>query len=241
VSLPGSEPPAPSSERSLAERPDPQGAPTRSAQSAQGAAARSAKAGQGAAARGAQAAQGTAAPAAGSAQPGTAAGGDPPLSVLALLLDVGLRVVGGVVATIAAALFALLAVLLVPLRIGSVPIPIAFVVVIVGNILVIRYARRVTGSRLGVVGPCVAWFAVMLTAGQRTIEGDVLLPGDWRGLGLLFIGALSLAITAYFAVAPNLGPPTATPPTATPPRAPTGTPPGAPTSTPPGAPNARPR
>ncbi len=121
---------------------------------------------------------------------------------LLALADVGLRLAAGIIVTLLAVVFALLTAFLVPFRIGSVPVPLSFVAALVGNILLIRYARYATDSRLGIVGPVVAWLAVMLVFGSRTAEGDLVLTGDWRGLGTLFIGAVAFAVVGFLAVSP---------------------------------------
>lgn len=128
------------------------------------------------------------------------------------LADVGLKVVAGVIVTLLAVVFALLTAFLVPFRIGGVPVPLSFVAALVGNVLLIRYARYATDSRLSIIGPVVAWLAVMLVFGSRTAEGDLVLTGDWRGLGTLFVGAVAFAIAGFLAVAPT--PPRLSPPPA---------------------------
>jgi len=122
---------------------------------------------------------------------------------LLALADLGLRLAAGVIVTLLAVVFALLTAFLVPFRVGGVPVPLSLVAALVGNVLLIRYARYATDSRLGIVGPVVAWLAVMLAFGARTTEGDLVVTGDWRGLGTLFIGAVAFAVAGFLAVAPT--------------------------------------
>jgi hypothetical protein len=116
--------------------------------------------------------------------------------------DVGLRLAAAIVATLLGGVFGLITAFLVPYRIGAVPIPLSFLMALAGNIAVIRFARYATASRLGIVGPVVSWLGVMLVLGSRTAEGDLVLRGDWRGLGTLFAGAVAFAIAGFLAVSP---------------------------------------
>jgi hypothetical protein len=120
------------------------------------------------------------------------------------------RVVAYVVSTALAVLLALVEAFLLPMRVGPLAVPfVSFALAVVANAGLIRFARYATGSRLGIVAPCIAWIAVLLTLSTRTAEGDLVMPGDWRGLGLLFIGAGVFAVTGFLAVSPpvrRLGP-----------------------------------
>jgi len=107
--------------------------------------------------------------------------------------DLLLRLGGLVVATLAAALSALVEAFLVPLRVGGVPVPLSPVLAVAGNVLLVRFAARVTGSRLAVLGPTLAWFWVVLALAGRTTEGDLVVPGTLVGGALLLGGAAALA------------------------------------------------
>jgi hypothetical protein len=123
---------------------------------------------------------------------------------VARIVDVGLRVLAGVVATLLAVLLALAEGFLLPTRIVDIPAPVAsFVLVVAGNAALIRFAYHATGSGLGMVGPCVAWLGTMLVLGSRTDEGDLVLPGDWRALLLFFGGTAVLVVAAFLAVTPS--------------------------------------
>jgi len=120
--------------------------------------------------------------------------------VVAALLSTALRSVvtlGFVVC--AGVLSAALEVLLVPLYIGSTPIPVSVVFAVVGNVALVRLARTVVSSSRLVVLPVVGWMVVILAASVSTDEGDVLLPAgpsQWISYGLLFGGAIAGLVAA---------------------------------------------
>ncbi|MEP6852506.1 MAG: hypothetical protein ABJA87_07610 [bacterium] len=69
-------------------------------------------------------------------------------------------------------------VLLVPLRIGTVLIPVSVLLAAGGNVALARSARAVADHVLAAAAPVAVWFlAVAVLAGSRP-EGDVLLPGS---------------------------------------------------------------
>ena len=149
------------------------------------------------------------------AEPQTPAPVQPPkppiLSPAALhVVDVVSRVVAHAVSIVLAVLLAVVEAFLLPMRVGPLTVPfVSFTLAVVANAALIRFARYATGSRLGIVGPCVVWIGVLLILSTRTAEGDLVMPGDWRGLGLLFIGAAVFAVTGFLAVSPpaqRLGP-----------------------------------
>jgi hypothetical protein len=119
------------------------------------------------------------------------------------LLDTMLRVAGALVATLAAVVVAVTAAFLTMLRIGTVEVPFGIAVVVVGNVLVIGFAKRATGSVLGLAGPCLAWFVTTLVMTFRTTEGDLVLPGDWRSIAVMLAGAVSIAAAAFLAAMPS--------------------------------------
>lgn len=87
---------------------------------------------------------------------------------------------------------------LVPLRIGTVPVPVSWVIAVVGNGLLGWAGGRLLG-RLGAAGPGVVWLTVALTAGSQRAEGDLVVPGTVVGLVFLVSGAIASAV-AYGAV-----------------------------------------
>lgn len=121
--------------------------------------------------------------------------------VVVRVADMVLRVIGGVVATWGAVLLALIEVFLVPLRILGVRAPVTLLVVVVGNIGLMVFARYTTRNRLVGLLPGLAWFAVTLPLSGQTAAGDTVLVGDdWVPLALLGLGALSVAVGAYLSV-----------------------------------------
>ena len=114
-----------------------------------------------------------------------------------------LRVVGVVVAAWGAVLSALLAAFLVPLRAGTVPLPLSFAVAAVGAAAAVWFAHWTARARLAVVVPVLAWFVTLLPLTQRTTEGDVVVPGNWVGLGTLLVGACSVTVTAFLVTSPR--------------------------------------
>ena len=117
-----------------------------------------------------------------------------------------------VVAVVVAAWLALVEVFWLPWRLAGVPVPISLLAAVVGNLLLVGAARRVSGSRLVAVLPAVVWLVIAVGATMRRPEGDLLLPGgdavtSTTTLGFLLLGVL----TAAFAVGRVLGAPVSPP------------------------------
>lgn len=114
------------------------------------------------------------------------------------------RVIGGVTATWAGILFAVLEVFLVPLRIGGVRAPVSLPLAILSNIGLILYARYVTSNRFVAILPGVGWFAVAVLFSSQTPAGDTVLVGnDWMPLTLLAVGSLSVVVGVFLAALPR--------------------------------------
>ncbi len=117
------------------------------------------------------------------------------------------RLGAALVVTVLAAWLALVEVFWLPLRVFGVPVPVSVVAAVVGNLLLVGLAARLTGSRLGAVLPAVVWLVIAVAASLRRPEGDLLLVGG----GVL--GYLSLAfllagvVAAAFAVGKVLAAP----------------------------------
>ncbi|MGY1813755.1 hypothetical protein [Blastococcus sp. SYSU D00820] len=109
-----------------------------------------------------------------------------------------LRVLGGAGLVLAAGWLALVEVLWLPLRIGTVLVPVSVVAAAVGNLLLVTLTHRVTGSRLAAVLPALVWAAIAVLAAQRRPEGDLLLPGGGAlgtlNLVFLLVGVLAAAV-----------------------------------------------
>jgi hypothetical protein len=96
----------------------------------------------------------------------------------------------GLVAVVVPAFLALVEVLWLPLRAGSVVLPVSVLAAVVGNPLLVALAFRLSGSRLVAALPAAAWLAVVLRASVPRPEGDLLLVGSGTlgVLTLVFIG-----------------------------------------------------
>lgn len=119
----------------------------------------------------------------------------------------GRRVGGGVLVLVLAVWMALVEVFWLPLRIGGVLVPVSVVAAVVANLLLPRFALRLSGSRVvaGLTG--VAWLVVVVAGMIRRPEGDLLITGGGTtgviNLGFLLCGVMAAA----FAVGRALGGP----------------------------------
>lgn len=142
-----------------------------------------------------------------------------------------LRVLGGLLGLAGGFVAGLLAVLLVPLRIGdagevvswyaglagtpigAVRVPVAVLVAVGANLLLIRFAERATGLRWGALLPGLGWFVMVVATLQPTAERDrLLLADDWVGVLTLFAGTTAVVIGAVLAIVPRPAPPRVPPP-----------------------------
>jgi hypothetical protein len=109
-----------------------------------------------------------------------------------------------VVFVVAAAWLALVEVFWTPLRIGLVPLPLSVLAAIGGNLLLVSWAYRLSGSRVVAVLPAVVWVAVAGGAAIRRPEGDLLITGGGAAgivnLAFLLCGVLAatFAVTRVF-------------------------------------------
>ncbi len=117
------------------------------------------------------------------------------------------RLGAALLVTVLAAWLALVEVFWLPLRVFGVPVPVSVVAAVVGNLLLVGLAARLTGSRVAAVLPAVVWLVIAVGASLPRPEGDLLLTGG----GVL--GFLSLAfllagvVAAAFAVGKVLAAP----------------------------------
>jgi hypothetical protein len=111
-----------------------------------------------------------------------------------------LLLLGWAVAAVAAAAWlAVLEVLWLPLRAGTVLVPLSVLVAVLGNVVVVEAVHLLSGSRTVAVLPALTWLVVALAAASRRPEGDLLvLAGnqDLGVLGLVFLlaGLLAAAV-----------------------------------------------
>jgi hypothetical protein len=99
-------------------------------------------------------------------------------------------VVGGLIAVLAVGL-ALVEAFLVPLRVGTVPLPICVPLAMAGNIVLAKLAARQTGSIAWGAVPPVLWLVVVIVLSLPRAEGDLIVPGSLTGLVFLFAGAVA--------------------------------------------------
>jgi len=111
-------------------------------------------------------------------------------------VPVVVRVIYGVLVLVAAAALAVLECFLVPLRIGTVPLPVCVPLAIAGNVVLARLAGELTGRPLLGLLPPVLWLAVVLMLAAPRAEGDVIVPGTLTGLVFLFGGSVAGAYGA---------------------------------------------
>jgi hypothetical protein len=120
-----------------------------------------------------------------------------------------LRLLGwAVVAVVLAAWLALVQVFWLLWRVDGVPVPVSLPAAVVGNLLLVGAAARVSGSRVVAVLPAVVWLVIALGATMRRPEGDLVLPGGDALTSTLTLGFLLLGVlAAAFAVGRVLGAP----------------------------------
>jgi hypothetical protein len=133
----------------------------------------------------------------------------------------------GLVAILVAGWLALVEVFWLPLRIGGVLVPLSILAAVVGNLMLIAAAHRLSGSRVVAVLPGLVWLAVAVAAMNRRPEGDLVLTGGGAtgtiNLVFLLFGVTAAAFGIGRALAgPRRRPVPAGPDGATAPSAPAG-------------------
>ena len=102
-----------------------------------------------------------------------------------------LRVAVGVLISLFSVGLAVVEAFLVPLRIGTVPLPLSVLLAVAGNAGLTKLAVRQTGSIVwGVLQP-VLWLLVIVVLSLPRPEGDLIVPGSLTGLVFLFAGAVA--------------------------------------------------
>lgn len=85
----------------------------------------------------------------------------------------------------------LLSAFFLPLHAGSTPVPVMAPVAAVANVAMVALAGRLTDRTAVAALPLIGWIVVFLIAGVGGPGGgNVVLPGDWRSLLLLFLGGV---------------------------------------------------
>jgi hypothetical protein len=114
--------------------------------------------------------------------------------------------VGWAVAVVAVAVWlALVEVFWLPLRVGGILLPLSVPAAVVGNLLLVGTAMKLTRSRLVAVLPAVVWLVVVVAGMIRRPEGDLVISGRGAlgsvGLAFLLLGALAAAVAVGRALA----------------------------------------
>lgn len=110
------------------------------------------------------------------------------------------RILGGLLVLALAGACAIVEVFYLPLRAGTVLIPLSVVAAVIGNVVFTRAMYHVTGSMWAAILPGAVWLAVIGRAAFARPEGDLLIT-DGGGstsssvvnLGFLLLGSLALA------------------------------------------------
>lgn len=98
-------------------------------------------------------------------------------------------------AVLAAGWLALAEVFWLPLRVGGVLVPMSVLVAVVGNLLLVDQAHRLSGSRAVAVLPAVTWLVVAIGGMVRRPEGDLVLTGG-GATGVVNLLFLLFGVTA---------------------------------------------
>jgi len=106
------------------------------------------------------------------------------------------RLVGGLLVAAAALPVTLVECFLVPLRFGTIRVPLSIAVAVLLHPLLTVLMGEATRSRAAMFVPALTWGAVVYSFGSRRAEGDLILTGgNWVSVGLLVTGSLAYAIT----------------------------------------------
>jgi hypothetical protein len=98
------------------------------------------------------------------------------------------------VVTACAVVLAFFAALLVPLRAGTVIVPVAVPLAAATTWSASAVLRRAGLPQAACLPPLAGWFAAIVAVGAQRSEGDVLLPGgtlSWVSYGVMFGGAVA--------------------------------------------------
>jgi hypothetical protein len=106
-----------------------------------------------------------------------------------------LRWLGLLIFGVVGALSAAFEILLIPFRIQATLVPVAVLLAVLGNIVLPRMSRRLTGTTPAALPPLVGWFLCVATFVNTRREGDVLLPGggnvQYVSYGVMLAGMIA--------------------------------------------------
>ena len=91
--------------------------------------------------------------------------------------------------------------LYLPLRVGTVPVPVPILLAVVSTRWLVRSAAELGGLRSVAAVPLVVWLLALGVFGVAGPGGDVLLPADWRSVLLLGGGLFPAAVVLGRALA----------------------------------------
>jgi hypothetical protein len=107
------------------------------------------------------------------------------------------RVAAGLLVVVLAAWLALVEVFWLPLRVAGLLVPVSPVAAVVGNLLLVDLAARLTGSRVAATLPALTWLVIAVAASIRRPEGDLLITGTgvsgFVNLAFLLLGVVAAA------------------------------------------------
>jgi hypothetical protein len=101
------------------------------------------------------------------------------------------RWLGGLLVAVGSVQAAVLEAFYLPLRVGTLILPVSVLAAVVLNVTLPRLMYLATGSRRAGVVPGALWLLVVLLLSLGRPEGDVIVPGNGLGAALLFLGALA--------------------------------------------------
>ncbi|GAB3360777.1 hypothetical protein [Modestobacter lapidis] len=111
-------------------------------------------------------------------------------------------------AVLVAGWLALVEVFWLPWRVGGVPVPVSVLAAVAGNLVLVRAAHRLSGSRLVGALPAVVWLVIAVGGSVRRPEGDLLITGGDGATQLVNLAFLLLGVVAAsLAVGRMLGAP----------------------------------
>jgi hypothetical protein len=111
-----------------------------------------------------------------------------------------LGILATLVGTVIVVASEVLAGFLTPVRVGSVYLPISWVIVVLGVFAGVLLARHGADSGAATIVPVIAWFYTLFKLTTATQAGDLVVPGTWVGYGMLLLGVTAMLIALYVAV-----------------------------------------